>query len=166
MKLSRNAAASYAGMLIFVSLTCGCDRKNEDIHGRGSTQISRLKVGSDLNIRLRTSDVKLLKATKVEVALEDAIGDSLSDLTIIKARAELKPIISDDVISLAFPTTNEFRSGIWHITEMKFTVPGEKTPVACKEGEQYVGLPFHLLNFTELPEGKPTIEISGISVKE
>jgi hypothetical protein len=123
-------------------------------------------VGSELNIHFRTADAKILKATKVEVALEDAIGDSLSELMITKVRAELKPVITDGLVTLNFPTTNEFRSGIWHITEMNFTVPGEKTPIICKEGEQYIGVPFHLLNFTELPEARPVLEISGISVKK
>jgi hypothetical protein len=165
MKSGLHNVAYYAAILIMIVIG-GCDRRVDDIHGKGSTEITRLKIGSDLVVSFRTADEKLLNARQVEVALEDAIGDSLSELTIIKARAVLKPVIENGVMSITIPTTNDFRSGIWHITELNFTVPGEKQPIKCKEGEQFIGMPFHLLNFTELPENKPIIELSSISVKE
>lgn len=168
--MAANQAASYViitrmaiGLLaIFLPLS-GCTKKPPDnlLTAQDKAVINQAYAGNELKFSLKIIDSKLLSATKVEMTLDRSVASSISDLPISSAKLELKPQIQNDVMILTVPTSSDFSPGIWHLSEIRFYQTDKKSWTELKEGTDYDGMAFRIVNLSETPKAVTTFEQAG-----
>lgn len=131
---------------------------------KSATTITRIKAGNTIRFSIKALNPKLLKSKKVEISLENAIRDTVSDKYLAAAKVETKPVISGEQLILDVVTTEEFRQGFWHITQLRCLQPGTGKWITYKEGVDFAGQAFHILNFTELPKKGSILEFNSIEM--
>lgn len=133
-------------LVSFLPLT-GCtprDASNDLL--RSSSPVMQTYAGHPIRLSLTVSDPSCQKAKKVEVTVDQAVDETLSEHDISSAKIELEPTFKNNALELEIPTTESFKPGIWHVSELRFYQPDKKVWVTCKEGMDYAGLPFRLIN--------------------
>jgi hypothetical protein len=145
-----NIARLAIGFL-FVLPIAGCTKKPPDnlLTAQDKAVISQAYAGNELKFSLRIIDSHLLSCQKVELTLDKSVSTTISDLPITSAKLEIKPQIQNDIMVLSFPTTVDFSPGIWHLSEIRFYQADKKSWISLKEGQDYDGNGFRLVNLSE-----------------
>ncbi len=148
-------ACIFLGSLLALTGCVRHDAKTDLL--RSSSSLPQTYAGQPIRLSLTLLDPSWQSATKVEVSVDQVVSETLSDHDISSAKVELKPIFkSGNALELEIPTTESFKPGIWHISELRFYRPDKKAWVDYKAGVDYSGLAFRLINSTntEPKEGK------------
>lgn len=126
-----------------------------------SSSVAQTYAGHPIRLSLTVRDLSCQKATKVEATIDLAVPETLSEYDISSAKVELEAGFKNNILQLEIPTTQSFKPGIWHVSELRFYRPDKKDWVTCKEGIDYAGLPFRLINDSAAPtpkDGKLTLD--------
>lgn len=115
-----------------------------------SFQVQQVFLKNALQFQWRINDQKLKSASKVELTVEDAVQSDRSELDVRSVKIELKPVFEGESLTLEVPVSNQFRTGIWHVPEIRFYEPTTKKWKALREGDDFAGIPFRLVNSAEV----------------
>ncbi len=123
---------------------------------KSSSSVPQTYAGSPVSLSLTVSHPSIRDSEKVEVTLEQVVPESLSDHDISSAKIELPATFKNNSLKLEIPTTESFKPGIWHVSELRFYSADKKAWVACKAGVDFTGLAFRLINTSDAAsrEGK------------
>jgi len=155
------------GLLLSVGCTVGCSTSKTN-HSLIVSEhaIPQVYAGDSLRISLKILEPILLKSSKVEVSMQLAVGDSLTSEDTISAKTECKSAIQGQDVSLEFPTTENFRSGIWYINELRFYLPQQKQWKTRVAGNDFPGFAYRLVNSYHPPEKPSAVEIFNVEAPQ
>jgi hypothetical protein len=168
-KYPLSAKAAWSVVPIVLLCLSGCTKVQPgSLPGVRQKQacIQQAYCDNTLKVAIKVLDRKLLACPKLSVTFENAASDVLSDLDIKSAKMEIKPNTDGQKISFTIPLTNQFRPGIWHISELDFYDAKTKSWLKYKEGQDFAGIPIKLVNLSELPPAAKELEVENIEISQ
>lgn len=148
-------------MLTLISCTPGTSDVKTPIR-KSDLSLKGMTAGDFLNISVEAVDDRLLKTTKVEVTLDDAVKHLMEEAFITSAKSEYPIKWENRRTAISVPTTTDFRPGIWHIPLLRFFDPSQKRWIELQEGTDFAGTPLLLTNSTKFVTDKPKVHVTEI----
>lgn len=120
--------------------------------------------GETLRFTIHCQRKDFAVAKSAEVLLENAVPNVLEDSFIDSAKCTVPLKTKDTSMIAEFPTTADFKPGIWHIKQITLTMP-DKKQIKLDEGKDFSGLPLELNNGQRLPGSPPELQIVSVESK-
>jgi hypothetical protein len=174
-RMPRSLTLSRSLMLLWLlpilAITQSCQQPVQEEPGkpvRRKTEsvIPQVYAGDIIRVNVKMNSKDLATSGNADVTMINAVKSVLDDAWQDEVSVTAPLTGTAPFLSFEVPTTLEFRPGVWHFTEIKLKDQKTGKTKTLKEGVDFDGYPFAVVNASKLSSHQPDLDITGVETKD